>query len=293
MTTASSSARWSIDSEYGPLREVLLSRPDNYQWIATNSIAERTLGAGTGLDHQKLQAQYRELEDALTGAGVTLHYTDSEAHLPYQVYTRDSSQITPWGPVLTQLFRPQRRGEYHSLLKFYGGLDGIWNFSTKGTLEGGDIHIIRPGLCVVGHSGERTDEAGAAQFAGWLRDEGWEVRLQPFDDYFLHLDLLFSAIGDGVALACHTVLDQGFVDWLTAHGIRTIDVGYREAVHHMGCNVLALGNDRIVSPKHCQAVNDKLRAEGFTVLDPELELFAMGGGSVHCMTMPLKRDSLA
>ena len=33
-----------------------------------------------------------------------------------------------------------------------------------------------------------------------------------------------------------------------------------------------------------------LRAEGITVLDPELRLFAHGGGSAHCMTMPLRRD---
>jgi arginine deiminase len=36
-----------------------------------------------------------------------------------------------------------------------------------------------------------------------------------------------------------------------------------------------------------------LRAEGLTVLDPDLELFARGGGSVHCMTMPLDRDPTA
>jgi arginine deiminase len=26
------------------------------------------------------------------------------------------------------------------------------------------------------------------------------------------------------------------------------------------------------------------------VLDPELDVFAAGGGSVHCMTMPLRRE---
>ncbi len=288
-----SQPRWSIDSEYGRLTDVLLSRPDNYQWIPTNSIAERTLGDGVHLDRQRLQAQYRELEDALQGAGVALHYTETEPNLPYQVYTRDSSQVTPWGPVLTQLYRPQRRGEYASILKFYDGLDGLWNLSTQGTIEGGDIHIIRPGLCVIGHSGERTSRAGAEQFAGWLRAEGWEVRLEAFDDYFLHFDLLFSAVADGLALTCDTVLDKGFLDWLDGHGIRRIDVGYKDAVHHMGCNVLALGDDRIVSPSHSGDLNARLRAEGFEVIDPDLELFALGGGSVHCMTMPLKRQSLA
>jgi arginine deiminase len=28
------------------------------------------------------------------------------------------------------------------------------------------------------------------------------------------------------------------------------------------------------------------------VFDPPLDLFALGGGSVHCMTMPLNREPL-
>ncbi len=143
---------WSVDSETGVLRDVLLCPPDHYQWIPTNSIARDTLASDKRIDHQRLQAQYRELEDALDHAGVTRHYIEPEAHLKYQVYTRDSSQTTPWGPVMTTLAMPQRRGEYASILKFYGERGGFWNYGTRGTVEGGDIHIIRDGLLVVGHS---------------------------------------------------------------------------------------------------------------------------------------------
>jgi arginine deiminase len=37
-------------------------------------------------------------------------------------------------------------------------------------------------------------------------------------------------------------------------------------------------------------LNAALRTEGIEVFDPELDEFARGGGSVHCMTMPLSRD---
>jgi N-dimethylarginine dimethylaminohydrolase len=53
---------------------------------------------------------------------------------------------------------------------------------------------------------------------------------------------------------------------------------------------LALGGDRVVSPRHSARINAALRGEGLEVLDPELNLFAAGGGSVHCMTMPLSRE---
>lgn len=288
---ASVTPSWAIDSETGTLRDVLMCRPVGYEWQPANSVARRTIASGAELDRQRLDEEFRELTDALTGADVEIHYLRAERHLPYQVYTRDSSQVTPWGPVLTQMFRPARRGEYAAVLDFYGGSDAFWRLVDAGTIEGGDIHLIRPGLAAIGWSGERTTEAGAQQFAGWLRDEGWEVRLEPFDEHFLHLDLLYSSLADGLALACRDVLEDGFLDWLAAHGIRTIDVSYKEAVHHMAGNVLALGRDRIVSPRHNADLNARLRAEGFTVLDPDLRLFAMGGGSVHCMTMPLRRDT--
>lgn len=282
-----------IDSETGVLRSVLLCRPDNYEWIPTNDIARRTLASQRPPAHAAFAAQYDELVAALGEAGVECRYLETDPNLPYQVYTRDSSQMTPWGPAITQLERPQRRGELAAVLAFYTeAAGGFWRMATAGMVEGGDIHIIRPGLLAVGHSGGRTDEAGARQFVGWFKEEGWETRLVAFPEHFLHLDVIFCMVTDGLALACTDVLDDDFVAWLKSHGIRIIPVSYREAMLDMACNVLALGDDRVVSPAHCGRVNEALRAEGVKVIDPDLRLFALGGGSVHCMTMPLARDAL-
>jgi N-dimethylarginine dimethylaminohydrolase len=68
-----------------------------------------------------------------------------------------------------------------------------------------------------------------------------------------------------------------------------IEATYRE-VMAMSCNLLALGGDRVASPAHSKRINAALRAEGLEVLDPELDLFTAGGGSVHCMTMPLAHE---
>ncbi len=279
---------WTLESETGRLTDVLLCRPDNYAWIPTNAIARATLSSGTAMDRAALIAEYAEFEAALTEAGVARHYLTPEPHLPYQVYTRDSSQTSPLGPALTMLAMPQRRGEYASVLKFHGP---VWKMATAATVEGGDIHLIRPGLAAIGTSGGRTEQAGAEQFAGWLRDAGWEVRIVPFDDHFLHLDVIFSMCAPGLALACLEALPDDFTGWLRDHQIRLIEVGYREAMADMACNVLALGGDRVLSPRHSLRINAALRAEGIAVLDPELRLFAHGGGSAHCMTMPLRRDA--
>lgn len=286
--------RFSLDSEYGTLREVLLCPPTHYEWLPTNAIAEQTLKSGTDKALlARAQGQYGEMVEALTSAGVTVRYLETEPHLKYQVYTRDSSQVTPWGPVMTQLYRPERRGEYAAILKFYQGEgDGFWRFATEGTVEGGDIHVIRPGLLVIGHSGVRTNEAGARQFAGWFAEQGWETLLYGFPEHFLHLDVIFCMVAEDLACACVEVLDEWFLDWLQARKIRLIPVSYRDAMQ-LGCNVLALGEGRVISPRHNLELNARMRAEGLTVLDPELDVFTRGGGGIHCMTMPLKRDSVA
>jgi arginine deiminase len=282
---------WVVDSETGVLMDVLLCPPDHYRWIDTNSIAHNTLHSKTHFDAAQAKIQYSNLVELLEQEGVRCHYLEADPDLPYQVYTRDSSQSTPWGPVLTQLRMPDRRGEYARLLEFYARHGGFWRYVSSGTCEGGDIHIIRPGLLLIGYSGVRTDYRGARQFADWFEAEGWEVRLQAFPEHFLHLDVLFCMATDELAVCCVDVLGQDFVDWLAAHGISIIEARYPEAMA-MSCNLLALGAGRVISPRHSAHLNDELRARGVSVFDPPLEMFSLGGGSIHCMTMPLRRAPL-
>lgn len=280
-----------VDSETGELTHVLLCPPDHYRWLDTNAIAHGTLGADTAFDAQRAAGQFSGLVDTLEGQGVRCAYLEPEPHLNYQVYTRDSSQTTPWGPVLTQLRRHERRGEYASVIDFHAEHEGFWRYASAGTCEGGDIHIIRPGLLLIGYSGVRTDLDGARQFAGWFKAEGWEVRLQAFPEHFLHLDVLFCMATDTLAVCCSDVLGLDFTEWLKIKGIEVIEASYAE-VMAMSCNLLSLGGRRVISPRHSTRINAELRARGIMVLDPPLEMFALGGGSVHCMTMPLNRAPL-
>jgi N-dimethylarginine dimethylaminohydrolase len=155
---------WSVDSETSVLRDVLLCPPTYYAWIPTNDIAIRSIAEGKKPDGDGIQQQFRELVTALEGAGVACHYLAAEPHLPYQVYTRDSSQMTPWGAAITQLARPERRGELAAVVSFHQqNGDGIWRIASSQAVEGGDIHIIRPGLLAIGASGGRTTAEGASQ----------------------------------------------------------------------------------------------------------------------------------
>ncbi len=281
---------WGVASDTGVLSEVLLCRPTHYRFLPTNAVARAALARGAAADLGAATAQHRELEAALAESGAAIREVVPEPHLAYQVYVRDAVQMTHRGAVLTQLARPERRGEYAAMLRALEALGvPIWQMSSAGTLEGGDIHLIRPGLAMIGVSGGRTDEAGATQFARWLRHEGWEVRLVPLPEHFLHLDLLFSMAAEGVAVACTEVLDEGVIAWLGRIGVRVIPTTYREAMALAG-NVLALGAGRVLSSRGAARVNAALRAEGLVVLDPDLSVFTAGGGGPRCLTAPLRRE---
>ncbi|MFK5036991.1 hypothetical protein ACI4BF_27945, partial [Klebsiella pneumoniae] len=52
---------------------------------------------GLRFDAKVARAQYGEMIDAYRQAGVTVHQLPAEEGLPYQIFARDSSVMTPWG----------------------------------------------------------------------------------------------------------------------------------------------------------------------------------------------------
>ena len=77
------------------------------------------------------------------------------------------------------------------------------------------------------------------------------------------------------------------VDWLKSKQIEIVPVSFRDTME-LGCNVMSLGKDRVLSPASSKDLNGKLRAMGFEVYDPDASMFLRAGGGIHCMSQPLK-----
>ncbi len=292
MTAQSTNAPggWGVSSEYGVLRDVLLCRPDYFRWLPTSSISKATLRSGAAFDRQRAVAQHAEMVQAYEDAGVACHFLDPEEALPYQVYTRDSSFMTPFGAVIAQMRQWWRRGEYAPVIAFYQGMGvPIYRMVTAAAFEGGDFDVIEPECVLIGYCGERTQEPAAKQVAGWFEDEGWEVRLAPIAEHYVHIDLMVCMLGHKLAAVCLETTDEGIVDWLKAKNIEIVPVSYRDTMA-LGCNVVALGGGKVLSTAASVDLNARLRALGFEVYDPDVSMFTMGGGGVHCMCQPLRRD---
>ena len=289
-TTTRPALQWGADSEYGVLTDVLLGPADNFHWLPTSSISKATIASGAIFDHDLATRQHAEMVDAYRGAGVEVHTLDADPALPYQVYARDSSFMTPYGAVVTQMAQWWRRGEYAPVIRFYQerGIP-IFNMVTAGSFEGGDFDVIEPGCVLIGYCGERTQEQSARQVGGWFEAQGWEVMLEPIAEHYVHIDLMVCMLAPKLAAVCLDTTSDRVISWLRAKGIELVPVSYRDTMR-LGCNVVALGNDRILSTADSEDLNARLRALGFTVYDPDMSMFLMGGGGVHCMCQPVHRE---
>jgi N-dimethylarginine dimethylaminohydrolase len=285
-------ATWGVDSEHGRLLDVLLCPPDNFRWLPTSAISRATLESGRRFDADAARRQHAELVAAYEQAGVRCHYLEPDPALPYQVFARDSSAMTPNGAVVTQPAQWWRRGEYAPVIRFYQGAEiPIRGMITAGTLEGGDVMILEPGLAVIGAGEVRTQERAAEQLAGWLREDGWEVRVEPIAERWVHIDVLVGLVAERLVAAAVDALSHGFVAWLRGRGFELIEVAAEDAFT-LGANAISLGGDRVLSAAGAAGLNDALSARGLEVLAPDLEMFTLGGGGAHCLGQALRRERL-
>jgi len=191
--------QWGADCEYGVLTDVLLGPADNYEWLKTSSVSKKSIRRKLKFDAQTAQQQHREMVSAYESAGVTCHFHEPDPALPYQVFARDSSVMTPFGAIITSMANWWRRGENYRAIETYERLD-------------------------------------------WLKSKQIEIIAVPFKD--------------------------------------TLD---------LGCNVVALGNDRILLPEKSTVLKEKARAHGLEIFDPDVSMITPGGGGVHCMCQALRR----
>ncbi len=283
---------WGVDSEFGRLQDVLLCRPESFRWRETSAITRATLEAGHRFDPELAASQHATLVAAYEDAGVRCHFLETDPALPYGVFTRDSSTMGPNGTVITQPAQWWRRGEYAPVIRFHqeAGIP-IRGMITAGSLEGGDVMIVEPGSVMIGAGETRTQEVAAEQLAGWFREDGWEARVQPFPERFVHIDVLVAVLGEKLAAACTEVLPSAAVEWLRGKGFDLIEVSAEQAFT-LGVNAISLGGDRVISATGAKELNAALRARGIEVVELDLSMFTLGGGGPHCLSQALGRERL-
>ncbi len=281
----------------GELRRVMVCPPGNAGWNdPRKASAWRELGFQHAPDFAVAQSQHQTLCRLLGESGAeVLNLPAADSLTLDSVYTHDASLATDYGLVLMNPGKKNRVAEARAHADFCGplGIPVFGEIGLPGTSESGDIVWLDPQTLLIGH-GYRTNQAGIEQMRKLLSRKNVEVLSAPLPygpgpSACLHLMSLMSVLDEKTILVDLPWLAVETVELLKQRGLRLIEIEYGER-DTLACNVLSLGQKRLIAIDENTKTNQRLRDAGFDVRTfPGSEICINGAGGPTCLTRPLLR----
>ena len=271
----------------GVLETVLVAAPTG--WGA--QIDWRGLGYRHAPDRAAAQGQHAALVAILEAAGAKVQWLGDPDLGADAVYTHDASFPTDRGTIILRMGKSARADEPSRHRAFLARSGGpiLGEIVAPGTVEGGDLVWLDPSTLLVGR-GFRTNQAGIEQVRALLPDvDVVEVHL-PYGagpGECLHLMSLMSVLDTQTVLVDRSWLTVACMERLGDRRLIDIDPAERDS---FACNVLALGDGRVVALAQNATTNRRIEAAGFLVSTFDgSEIALNGGGGPTCLTRPLRR----
>jgi N-dimethylarginine dimethylaminohydrolase len=281
----------------GELLRVMVCPPDNAGWgISGKAGAWRELGFQHAPDFAAAQSQHEILCELLSEGGAEVVCLPATESLTLDaVYTHDASLATDYGLVLMNPGKKSRVAEAQAHANFCGqlGIPVFGEIGLPGTSESGDIVWLDSQTLLIG-DGYRTNKAGIEQMRSLLSAKNVEVLSAPLPygpgpSACLHLMSLMSMLDEQTILVDLPWLAVETVELLKARGLRLIEIEYSER-DTLACNVLSLGQKRVIAIEENAGTNQSIREAGFDVRTfPGSEICINGAGGPTCLTRPLLR----
>jgi len=280
-----------------PLKRVLVCSPRTAGWSRPEQIARwRELGFHHAPDFALAQKQHATLCQELAAAGAEVIELPPAVDLSLDaVYTHDSSLSTDFGLLLMRPGKPNRTAEakHHGSFARLLGIPTLAKVVSPGAAEPGDMLWLDEKSLLIGQ-GYRTNAHGIEQLRDLLAPKGIAVVSAPLPygpgpSACLHLMSLISLLDEHTALVDLPWLAVETVERLKSRGFQFIEIDYSER-DTLACNVLSLGEKRLLAMEENRRTNDKLRDAGFDVRTfPGSEICINGSGGPTCLTRPLLR----
>jgi N-dimethylarginine dimethylaminohydrolase len=281
--------RFGAASMTAPLREVLVKAPGPAFGRAFDDPAHGFLHP---VDLPRAQREHAALVGTLASLGVAVSTLDAETDSPDLVYTYDPALVTDRGAILLRSGKANRRGEEEALGGWFAaaGIPLAGRIDAPGTVDGGDVFWLRPGLACVGRT-LRTNTEGIRQLSALLDDDvlAFDVPYWNGPAELVHLLSVISPVADDLAVVYPRLLPVGLWELLGDLGIATIAVPDAE-YPTLGCNVLAVRPRVVVVAEGNPVTAAALREAGCEVhAFPAGEIGVNGGGGPTCLTRPVLR----
>ena len=307
----------------GALQRVLVCSPKTAGWNRPETFAQwRDLGFHHAPDFAAAQSQHEIFCRELAVADAEIIELAAAPELSLDaVYTHDASLATDFGLIVmrpgkaNRVFEGQHQAAFCSRLSWNGtnrvgtgafarpaseastlelSIPTVAEVVAPGTTEAGDILWLDSKTLLIGH-GYRTNAAGIAQMRAFLSPKGIQVLSAPLPygpgpAACLHLMSLISLLDEQTALVDLPWLAVETVELLQSRGFQFIQIDDSER-DTLACNVLALGDKRLLAIEENHKTNARLRQAGFDIRTfAASELCINGSGGPTCLTRPLLRS---
>jgi len=281
----------------GELLRVMVCPPDNAGWgISGKAAVWRELGFQHAPDFAAAESQHEILCGLLREGGAEVACLPTTESLTLDaVYAHDASLATDYGLVLMNPGKKSRVAEAQAHANFCRelGIPVFGEIGLPGTSESGDMVWLDSRTLLIGH-GYRTNKAGIEQMRSLLSAKNVEVLSAPLPYgpgplACLHLMSLMSMLDERTILVDLPWLAVETVELLKGRGFHLIEIEYSER-DTLACNVLALGQKRLIAIEENARTNQRMRDAGFDVRTfPGSEICINGAGGPTCLTRPLLR----
>ena len=278
----------------GPLRRVLVCDPTAAGWHSAKGW--QALGFVHAPDFPTAQRQHDTLCERLEEAGAeVISLPRADALSLDAVYVHDGSFITDRGAIVLRMGKAARHAEPEAHRRLYAsvGIPMIGAIESPGVAEAGDMVWLDGATLLIGR-GYRTNGAGIEQMRSLLAPQGVEVLSAPLPHGMgpsscLHLMSLMSVLDEKMILVDSAWVAVETHEELNRRGFRFVEIEPSER-KTLACNVLALGEKRLLAFAENKNTNNRVRRAGFEVIAvPGSEIGINGGGGPTCLTRPLLR----
>ena len=297
ITPTTTEPRFNGHSMVGALKRVLVCSPRTACWHQPERAARwKELGFVHAPDFEVAQAQHETLCRELEACGAEVEGIPPTMELSLDaVYAHDASLPTDFGLILMRPGKTNRvpEGKHHGSFCQILGIPMLAKITAPGTTEAGDMVWLDAKTLLIGH-GYRTNAQGIQQMRALLKPKGVEVFSAPLPhgagpSACLRLMSLISMLDEKTVLVDLPWLAVETLELLRPRGHNLIEIDYSER-ETLACNVLSLGEKRLLALEENAKTNEKLRAAGFDVRTfAGSELCINGGGGPTCLTRPLLR----
>lgn len=281
-----------IDSEYAPLRSVLLHRPGGELAAALND--PNSVQMLEPLDIGRAAEQHDAMAEAYRAHGVAVHYVDPAGQpTPNQMFCADLFVMTPEGAIMARPASTVRAGEERWVARRLAdlGVPILRTLTGNALFEGADLMWLDPRTAIIG-LGLRTNEDGASQIATTLEEIGVEAIAVDMPYGTMHLMGMLRIVDRDLAIAWPRRTPFAAVRELQDRGCDIVWLPHEDdAVLNRALNVVTLGPRKILMLANYPSVQKVYEAAGIECVTVDGSELVKAAGAIGCLTGVVQREA--